>query len=41
MAIERALERTGWHQGLAAELLGISARTLHRKIRTLGLSRPR
>jgi DNA-binding NtrC family response regulator len=41
MAIERALERTGWHQGLAAELLGISARTLHRKIRGLGLARPR
>jgi DNA-binding NtrC family response regulator len=41
MAIERALERTGWHQGLAAELLGISPRTLHRKIRGLGLARPR
>jgi DNA-binding NtrC family response regulator len=41
MAIERALERTRWHQGLAAELLGISVRTLHRKIRALGLTRPR
>jgi DNA-binding NtrC family response regulator len=41
MAIERALERTSWHQGLAAELLGISPRTLHRKIRALGLTRPR
>jgi transcriptional regulator of acetoin/glycerol metabolism len=41
MAIERALERTKWHQGLAAELLGISPRTLHRKIRGLGLARPR
>jgi DNA-binding NtrC family response regulator len=41
MAIERALERTSWHQGLASELLGISARTLHRKIRSLGLARPR
>jgi transcriptional regulator with PAS, ATPase and Fis domain len=41
MAIERALERTKWHQGLAAELLGISVRTLHRKIRGLGLTRPR
>jgi len=41
MAIERALERTSWHQGLAAELLGISPRTLHRKIRALGLVRPR
>jgi DNA-binding NtrC family response regulator len=41
MAIERALERTSWHQGLASELLGISPRTLHRKIRALGLTRPR
>jgi DNA-binding NtrC family response regulator len=41
MAIERALDRTQWHQGLAAELLGISPRTLHRKIRGMGLARPR
>ena len=41
MAIERALERTKWHQGLAAELLGLSVRTLHRKIRSFGLTRPR
>ena len=41
MAIEEALERTGWHQGRAAEGLGISPRTLHRKIRSLGLERPR
>jgi two-component system NtrC family response regulator len=40
MAIERALERTGWHQGKAAEVLGISARTLHRKIKAYGLHRP-
>jgi len=40
MAIEQALERTAWHQGRAAKLLGISARTLHRKIRGLGLHRP-
>jgi DNA-binding NtrC family response regulator len=40
LAIEEALERTGWHQGQAAELLGISDRTLHRKIRGLGLKRP-
>jgi DNA-binding NtrC family response regulator len=40
MAVERALARTGWHQGRAAELLGVSARTLHRKIREYGLQRP-
>jgi DNA-binding NtrC family response regulator len=40
VAIERALERTGWHQGHAAELLGVSDRTLHRKIKGLGLRRP-
>ncbi|HSG09026.1 MAG TPA: sigma-54 dependent transcriptional regulator [Longimicrobiales bacterium] len=39
-AIEEALERTGWHQGQAAALLGISDRTLHRKIKGLGLRRP-
>lgn len=39
-AIGEALERTGWHQGQAAEALGISDRTLHRKIRGLGLRRP-
>ena len=39
-AIEEALARTGWHQGQAAEALGISDRTLHRKIRALGLRRP-
>jgi DNA-binding NtrC family response regulator len=40
MAIEQALTRTEWHQGRAAELLGVSPRTLHRKIRSLKLSRP-
>ncbi len=40
LAVEEALDRTGWHQGQAAELLGISDRTLHRKIRGYGLSRP-
>jgi len=40
MAIEQALERTGWHQGRAAEALGISPRTLHRKIRGLELRKP-
>ncbi len=41
MAVEKALERTGWHQGRAAELLGISDRTLNRKIRAFGLRRYR
>jgi DNA-binding NtrC family response regulator len=40
VAIEEALELTGWHQGRAAEMLGISDRTLHRKIRSIGLRRP-
>ena len=40
IAIERALASTGWHQGEAADVLGISPRTLHRKIRALGLERP-
>ena len=39
VAIERALERTAWHQGHASELLGISDRTLYRKIKGLGLRR--
>jgi DNA-binding NtrC family response regulator len=34
------LERTGWHQGRAAELLGISVKTLYRKIREYGFQRP-
>jgi DNA-binding NtrC family response regulator len=38
--IEAMLERTGWHQGHAAELLGISAKTLYRKIREYGFQRP-
>jgi DNA-binding NtrC family response regulator len=33
-AIRRALERTGGHQGMAAEQLGISRRTLSRKLRS-------
>ncbi|MGD8289412.1 MAG: sigma-54 dependent transcriptional regulator [Gemmatimonadota bacterium] len=40
MAIEQALERTGWHQGRAADLLGVSPRTLHRKIKSFELRRP-
>jgi DNA-binding NtrC family response regulator len=39
-AIGEALSRAGWHQGQAAEILGISPRTLHRKIRSLGLEVP-
>lgn len=37
--IEAVLERTGWHQGKAAVILGLSASTLYRKIRELGLAR--
>ena len=40
LAIELALEGSGWHQGNAATALGISPRTLHRKMRSLGLQRP-
>ncbi len=40
LAIEEALAVAEWHQGRAAELLGISDRTLYRKIRSLGLHRP-
>ncbi len=38
--IEAVLMRTGWHQGRAAELLGISPKTLYRKIREFGFRRP-
>ncbi len=38
--IAAALERTGWHQGRAAGELGISVKTLYRKIRAYGLQRP-
>ena len=34
------LERTGWHQGHTAEMLGISVKTLYRKIREYGFQRP-
>lgn len=40
MAIEEALDRAGWHQGRASDLLGVSPRTLHRKIKRYGLRRP-
>jgi DNA-binding NtrC family response regulator len=38
--IAAMLERTGWHQGRAAELLEISVKTLYRKIREYGFQRP-
>ena len=38
--IADVLERTHWHQGRAAELLGISPKTLYRKIREFGFRRP-
>jgi len=38
--IEAILSRENWHQGRAATTLGISAKTLYRKIRTYGLERP-
>ncbi|NBW64676.1 sigma-54-dependent Fis family transcriptional regulator, partial [bacterium] len=37
--IQVVLERTGGHQGRAAERLGISAKTLYRKIREYGVPR--
>jgi two-component system response regulator AtoC len=38
--IAAVLQRTQWHQGKAANLLGISAKTLYRKIREYGFERP-
>lgn len=38
--IADVLERTNWHQGKAAEMLGISPKTLYRKIREYGFARP-
>jgi len=38
--IQDVLDRTGWHQGRASELLGISPKTLYRKIRDFGFHRP-
>jgi DNA-binding NtrC family response regulator len=35
--IINALERTGWHRGKTAELLGISSSTLYRRLREYGL----
>ena len=38
--IQDVLDRTGWHQGRASELLGVSPKTLYRKIRDFGFHRP-
>jgi two-component system response regulator AtoC len=39
--IESVLAQVSWHQGRAAQLLGISSKTLYRKIREYGFTRPR
>jgi DNA-binding NtrC family response regulator len=39
--IEAVLAQTNWHQGHAARILGISSKTLYRKIREYGFHRPR
>ena len=39
--IEAVLLRANWHQGRAATQLGISSKTLYRKIREYGFVRPR
>ena len=38
--IEAVLRQTNWHQGRAATVLGISSKTLYRKIREYGFHRP-
>ncbi|MGH7655129.1 MAG: sigma-54-dependent transcriptional regulator [Gemmatimonadaceae bacterium] len=38
--IAAVLQRANWHQGKAAEMLGISAKTLYRKIREFKFERP-
>jgi DNA-binding NtrC family response regulator len=38
--IEAVLHNTNWHQGRAASTLGISSKTLYRKIREYGFQRP-
>jgi DNA-binding NtrC family response regulator len=37
--ILEVLESTRWHRGRAADILGISVRTLYRKIKAFGLDR--
>ena len=39
--IESVLRQSNWHQGRAAQALGISSKTLYRKIREYGFQRPR
>jgi DNA-binding NtrC family response regulator len=39
--IEAVLGRVHWHQGRAATMLGISTKTLYRKIREYGFQRPK
>ena len=39
--IEAVLHQANWHQGRAATVLGISSKTLYRKIREYGFQRPR
>ena len=39
--IGAVLTQTNWHQGNAAKVLGISSKTLYRKIREYGFERPR
>ena len=39
--IESVLRQANWHQGRAAQVLGISSKTLYRKIREYGFQRPR
>jgi two-component system NtrC family response regulator len=41
LQIEAVLIRSNWHQGRAAEVLGISTKTLYRKMREYGFVRPR
>lgn len=41
MHIEAMLVRCNWHQGQAAVMLGISTKTLYRKMREYGFRRPR
>ncbi len=38
--IASVLQRVGWHQGRASEILGISPKTLYRKIREYRMQRP-
>ena len=38
--VASVLNQTNWHQGRAADILGISPKTLYRKIREYGFQRP-